>query len=74
VVIGLDAELGRGIAMSENIKSFVVFDPYTIVGYLDSFDTENEAQEWLDAALLRDIDGFIGVEVIEREFYLENYA
>lgn len=56
--------------MSENIKSFVVFDPYTIVGYLDSFDTENEAQEWLDAALLRDIDGFIGVEVIEREFYL----
>ncbi len=60
--------------MSENIKSFVVFDPYILVGYLDSFDTENEAQEWLDAALLRDIDGFIGVEVIEREFYLENYA
>lgn len=60
--------------MSENIKSFVVFDPYTICGYLKSFDTENEAQEWLDAALVRDIDGFVGVEIIERDFYLENYA
>lgn len=75
--IKAEARLTKVIERADgrDMKAWVVVDPFVINhgNYVESFNTEKQAEEWLDEMVEKDSDGYVGCIVVPRDEAFKEY-
>jgi hypothetical protein len=60
----------------KRLKAAVVIDPYLISAhqFLQSFDTKDQADEWLSGMAALDDDGYCGCVVMDKDHAINQYG